>query len=87
MCEFARRRRVHIRAHETDVTETKIIDLKKRSKGKCYWCGRKAKKIHIDHITPVSKGGEHMMYNLVVSCSECNDKKGAANPQEWGVLF
>lgn len=31
---------------------------------------------HIDHVTPVSKGGTYDLENLVPSCSTCNFKKG-----------
>lgn len=72
---------------ETDVTPGKIAELKQRSKGKCYWCGKKAKPMHIDHVEPLSRGGEHMMYNLVVSCAKCNQEKGAQLPGERGVLL
>ncbi len=85
--EKRRRRRAKIRVTGTDVTAAKIEDLKRRSKGKCYWCGKKAKPIHIDHIKPLSKGGEHSMYNLCVSCATCNCSKKDKTPQEWGVLL
>lgn len=32
---------------------------------------------HIDHIHPVSKGGEHYLYNIALTCSTCNLTKGA----------
>ncbi len=85
--EARRRRRAHISAVVTDVTSERIAYLKARSRGICYWCGKKARIIHIDHITPLSKGGEHMMYNLCVSCPSCNCSKGDNDPQAWGVLF
>lgn len=30
----------------------------------------------IDHITPVSKGGEVVLENLILSCRHCNRSKG-----------
>lgn len=38
------------------------------------YCGRKAPDVvlHIDHITPVSKGGQNTLMNLGTSCIDCN---------------
>jgi len=33
--------------------------------------------VHIDHITPVSRGGSHLATNLQVAHSKCNLRKGA----------
>lgn len=27
---------------------------------------------HLDHLTPISKGGKHTVDNLVLACVECN---------------
>lgn len=32
---------------------------------------------HIDHITPLSKGGQTALYNLALSCATCNQRKAA----------
>lgn len=40
---------------------------------------------HIDHLTPVSKGGSHHETNLVLSCPTCNlgiRNRRAANDKE-----
>lgn len=59
---------------------SKIMEIVKRTKN-CYWCGVKLKKIHIDHYIPLSKGGEHTVSNLVISCPRCNMSKGNKDPQ------
>jgi len=49
----------------------------------CHYCGvRTTRHIHnadtqaeIDHVIPISKGGRHVMENVVVSCRRCNNKK------------
>jgi len=53
----------------------------------CHWCNNKVKPndAHIDHITPLAKGGNHALTNLCVSCSKCNCSKGAKNPSEWNA--
>lgn len=42
---------------------------------KCQYCGRGVKDeivLHVDHILPVSKGGDNNDVNLVTSCGTCN---------------
>lgn len=55
------------------------FEVFKRDSFTCQYCGRKAPDIvlHIEHITPVSKGGKNTLMNLVTSCVECNLGKGA----------
>jgi len=64
-----------------DATTTQLINLKKRSKI-CYWCNvsLKGKIVHIDHYIPLSKGGEHTLSNLVITCDRCNLSKNAKDP-------
>lgn len=47
---------------------------------RCDYCGRKAKKLTRDHVTPISKQGDHTLWNIVVACSSCNSKKGNRPP-------
>ena len=56
--------------------------------GKCFYCGRITKfasknnhqicGLHatIDHIVPVSKGGTSDLENVVLSCADCNFRRG-----------
>lgn len=45
----------------------------------CQYCGEKQPNVtlEIDHIKPVSKGGENNINNLRTSCKQCNIGKGA----------
>lgn len=55
------------------------FEVFKRDKFTCQYCGEKAPDVvlHIDHIKPVSKGGDNEIINLVTSCQGCNAGKGA----------
>ena len=55
------------------------FEVFKRDSFTCQYCGRKAPDVvlHVDHITPVSKGGKNALMNLVTSCFDCNMGKGA----------
>ncbi len=67
-----------------DVTTKQLLELQQNSKN-CYWCKTSLnnKKVHIDHYSPLSKGGEHTISNLVVSCSKCNLSKYSKDPLEF----
>jgi 5-methylcytosine-specific restriction endonuclease McrA len=45
----------------------------------CHLCGAilPGNKCHIDHIIPLSKGGQHSRGNIAPACPSCNIKKGA----------
>jgi len=44
----------------------------------CAYCGAScANSYHIDHIEPLSKGGQHELDNLVIACPTCNMQKSA----------
>lgn len=47
-------------------------------KGICYHCGEKFSKelLTMDHLVPIIRGGKTNKRNCVVSCKECNSKKG-----------
>ncbi|MBX3628172.1 MAG: HNH endonuclease [Rhizobacter sp.] len=49
--------------------------------GKCYFCDAQLGKLgekspfHIDHLSPISKGGTNWPGNLSLSCPDCNKRK------------
>lgn len=47
----------------------------------CFYCGKKLTgNIHVDHFIPWSYVFEDELWNLVLSCDECNLKKGCSLP-------
>jgi len=50
------------------------FEVFKRDSFTCQYCGRSAPDVvlHVDHIIPVSEGGENDITNLVTSCKDCN---------------
>lgn len=55
------------------------FEVFKRDLFTCQYCGRKAPDVilEVDHIKPVSKGGDNSIENLVTACWDCNRGKGA----------
>lgn len=50
------------------------FEVFKRDSFNCQYCGKSAPEVilHVDHIKPVSKGGDNSMVNLVTACDSCN---------------
>lgn len=63
------------RANGTGVTTQQWEDIVRKYNYRCAYCGRKCY-LTVDHVIPVSKGGEHSPCNIVPACVECNSKKG-----------
>lgn len=49
--------------------------------GKCAYCSKQANTI--DHIIPVSKGGNSVPGNIVPACTHCNSSKKAMDLFDW----
>lgn len=53
---------------------------------RCVWCSADCQvAFHVDHVVPLSKGGEHDLTNLAISCPTCNLRKQAKMPLEWAL--
>ena len=55
------------------------------AKGACYYCRRSfaPKDLTMDHIVPISRGGQSTKGNVVPCCKECNNAKKQLLPMEW----
>lgn len=52
----------------------------------CHWCSKsfgKDRVFSVDHVIPLSRGGQHRGNNLVASCRSCNSRKHDKLPNEW----
>lgn len=84
---------IDIRADKKHVAKerAKANDLKKSGwwkqklvDGICHYCEQEfpSKKLTLDHIVPVSRGGKSTKGNVVTSCFDCNQKKKYKTPVE-----
>lgn len=77
------------------MTERKAIRKKdrfeifKRDSFTCQYCGKSAPDVilEIDHIKPVSKGGDNELENLITSCQDCNAGKRDRELSDSAVLI
>lgn len=61
----------------TSLSKRLRFEIFKRDYFSCQYCGSKPPKVilEIDHIVPVSKGGDNSKGNLVTACFDCNRGK------------
>lgn len=54
--------------------------------GRCAYCGKRFKKLEIDHLIPLSAGGSSELDNLLPACSLCNRVKKDLSLEEFKDL-
>ena len=61
----------------------------KRACNTCYYCKTvtPARKLTMDHVVPLARGGRSIKSNLVPCCKSCNNLKKKLLPLEWGKLL
>lgn len=71
-----------IKQQRKRLTETAKKNIFIRDKYECQYCGSK-EELEIDHIIPLSKGGNNEESNLITSCHRCNTLKGEKSLEEF----
>lgn len=56
------------------VSKSEWDEIKAKYNFKCLRCGKK-KKLTMDHVMPISSGGEHSVENIQPLCGPCNSIK------------
>ena len=86
-----KRRRIARQGDGRELSRNRHVRLEiiHRDKWTCYLCGAKLKydEIHLDHLVPLSRGGENTKENLAVACAECNIAKGNRTPAEYRAML
>lgn len=78
-----RRRARELSAPGTHTKEDVELQYRMQN-GRCWWCEKPVEKnYHVDHRIPLARGGDDSPGNLVISCPQCNQSKGAKLPHEW----
>lgn len=63
------------------VYKVTLKELQNLYLSQCTYCNARAE--HIDHVVPLSRGGQHSIGNLTGSCASCNLSKGSKFIMEW----
>lgn len=76
--EYCQKRRATKKNAGGHFTKQDIINLLSAQKGLCGICKCDIKnKYHIDHIRPISRGGNNYIENIQLLCPTCNLSKGS----------
>lgn len=79
-----RARNVMRRGMRKSVTKKRILELLSLQRGRCAVCKCDCRdNYHVDHIYPISKGGDSSAENLQILCATCNISKGAKEPTDF----
>lgn len=68
-------RQARLNGSRNDFTKKQWEYLMKLYKHRCAYCNAKVKTLTQDHITPISRGGEHTISNIIPACLSCNSRK------------
>ena len=49
---------------------------------RCAYCGASGD-LEVEHVIPISKGGEHHLGNIVPACHRCNSSKRSKDAHDW----
>lgn len=81
--EKSKRRKTAIKGgHLLQVTPQQIRDRFACFNHACAYCGANDD-LHIEHFIPISKGGSHVMGNILPACQPCNYNKRNHDPESW----
>jgi len=68
------------------IKQSEINNLLNEHNHKCFYCGINIKRginLHLDHKTPLSRGGEHTISNLAPACITCNLRKRTKTAEQF----
>ena len=79
----ARKRAKRHRGSAGDFTVRDWRQLKIIWGNRCAYCGKESHRLTRDHMTPLVRGGEHVVSNIVPACSFCNGQKNNKTVEEY----
>ena len=49
----------------------------------CQYCGKRNRRLAVDHVVPKSRGGPYRVSNLITACRDCNQRKDSRSVREF----
>jgi 5-methylcytosine-specific restriction endonuclease McrA len=80
---MARRHRARVRGAAGTVTAAEWRELLVEFDYRCAYCNIPSSSLEMDHMQPVSRGGDHLRENVVPACLPCNRRKGTRTALEF----
>ncbi len=77
------RRRVHAQKNGGKYTAADVRDCLTLQDGRCFYCVKPLTDYHVDHMTPLCRGGSNGPENIVVTCPRCNLSKHTKTAAEF----
>jgi len=77
-----RRRATKAEVHAVSLTENQKLSRWAEFGYCCAYCGA-AGQVSADHWIPISRGGSHVLGNLLPACQPCNSSKSNSDPESW----
>jgi hypothetical protein len=68
-------------------TIEEIKQLREKQGNRCYYCGDYLVNVHIEHKTPLIRGGSNDISNIALSCPLCNIRKHDMTEEEFLVVI
>jgi 5-methylcytosine-specific restriction endonuclease McrA len=82
----AKRRALKQQSTSEHYTTEDIERLIEAQRWRCIYCGKSIrKKFHVDHIVPLSKGGDNSPRNIQLLCQTCNQRKFTRDPFRFAM--
>ena len=54
-----------------------------RDQRTCQYCGKRKRRLEVDHVVPRSRGGQYRISNLITACRDCNRRKDRRSVSEF----
>ena len=86
MAVYSQNRRARKAKNGGFYTPDDVTALHTKQHGKCAACGDDTKKLEVDHIVAVIRGGSNDPINLQLLCGWCNKSKGTRDMVEWATV-
>jgi hypothetical protein len=67
----------------SDFTAAQWEQLKIDFDYRCFYCDERPEHLQQEHLTPLSRGGDHTVSNIVPACGPCNGRKGTQTAEEF----